>query len=72
MFYRVTCRSLSGEIRQTDDFRSEAAAERWANAINRVGYWYATIEVVGNTDTDTDADTGTGTIIEEETENESY
>lgn len=52
MFYRVTCRSLSGEIRQTDDFRSEAAAERWANAINRVGYWYATIEVVGN-DTDT-------------------
>lgn len=70
MFYRVTCRSLSGEIRQTDDFRSEERAERWANAINRVGYWYATIEVVGNTDTD--ADTGTGTIIEEETDNESY
>ena len=55
MFYRVTCRSLSGEIRQTDDFRSEERAERWANAINRVGYWTATIEVVGNnTDTDTD------------------
>lgn len=48
MFYRVTCRSLSGEIRQTDDFRSEAAAERWANAINRVGYWYATIEKIGD------------------------
>lgn len=62
MFYRVTCRSLSGEIRQTDDFRSEAAAERWANAINRVGYWTATIEVVGN-DTDTN---------EEANSNESY
>jgi hypothetical protein len=48
MFYRVTCRSLSGEIRQTDDFRSEERAERWANAINRVGYWYATIEVIGD------------------------
>lgn len=58
MFYRVTCRSLSGEIRQTDDFRSEAAAERWANAINRVGYWYATVETVGAND-------------EEETEDES-
>lgn len=62
MFYRVTCRSLSGEIRQTDDFRSEAAAERWANAINKVGYWTATIEVVGN-DTDTN---------EEANSNESY
>lgn len=62
MFYRVTCRSLSGEIRQTDDFRSEAAAERWADAINKVGYWTATIETVGN---DVDA------TSEEETENES-
>lgn len=59
MFYRVTCRSLSGEIRQTDDFRSEAAAERWANAINRVAYWTATIETVGANE-------------EEETDNESY
>ncbi len=58
MFYRVTCRSLSGEIRQTDDFRSEAAAERWTNAINRVGYWTATIETVGANE-------------EEETEDES-
>lgn len=55
MFYRVTCRSLSGEIRQTDDFRSEERAERWADAINKVGYWYATIEVVGNIDTDEEA-----------------
>lgn len=58
MFYRVTCRSLSGEIRQTDDFRSEECAERWANAINKVGYWIATIETVGANE-------------EEETENES-
>lgn len=58
MFYRVTCRSLSGEIRQTDDFRSEERAERWANAINKVGYWIATIETVGANE-------------EEETENES-
>lgn len=58
MFYRVTCRSLSGEIRQTDDFRSEAAAERWANAINKVGYWIAIIDTVGANE-------------EEETENES-
>ena len=62
MFYRVTCRSLSGEIRQTDDFRSEERAERWANAINKVGYWIAAIETVGN---DVDA------TSEEETENES-
>lgn len=68
MFYRVTCRSLSGEIRQTDDFRSEERAERWADAINKVGYWTATIEVVGNT---TDTDTGTGTIIKEANANES-
>lgn len=58
MFYRVTCRSLSGEIRQTDDFRSEERAERWANAINKVGYWIATIETVGANE-------------EEETDNES-
>lgn len=58
MFYRVTCRSLSGEIRQTDDFRSEERAERWADAINKVGYWTATIETVGANE-------------EEETENES-
>lgn len=44
--YRVTCRSLSGEIRQTDEFRLKEAAERWANAINKVGYWTATIETV--------------------------
>lgn len=62
MFYRVTCRNLNGDIRQTDDFRSEERAERWANAINRVGYWTATIEVVGN-DTDTN---------EEANSNESY
>lgn len=49
MIYRVTCRSLSGEIRQTDDFRSEAAAERWANTINKVGYWKATIEAISDT-----------------------
>lgn len=44
--YRVTCRSLSGEIRQIDEFRLKEAAERWANAINKVGYWTATIETV--------------------------
>ena len=58
MFYRVTCRSLSGEIRQTDDFRSEERAKRWADAINKVGYWNATIETVGANE-------------EEETEDES-
>lgn len=58
MFYRVTSRSLSGEIRQTDDFSSEERAERLANAINKVGYWIATIETVGAND-------------EEETEDES-
>ena len=56
MFYRVTCRNLSGDIRQTDDFKTKEYAERWANAINKVGYWIATIETVDT---------------EEETENES-
>lgn len=54
MFYRVTCRSLSGEIRQTDDFRSEERAERWANAINKVGYWTAVIETVGTDEEETE------------------
>lgn len=54
MFYRVTCRSLSGEIRQTDDFRSEERAKRWADAINKVGYWTATIETVGTNEEETE------------------
>lgn len=54
MFYRVTCRSLSGEIRQTDDFRSEERAERWVDAINKVGYWTATIEMVGANEEETE------------------
>lgn len=53
MYYKVTCRNLDGDIRQTDEFKHKEHAEFWANAVNKVGYWQAEItEEPGELDVD--------------------